>query len=219
MDDQTVMDKALSTPNIEKKPSSLRYYQDGPPDSIDINDWQLVISGQLAQKIQLCFSDIMRLNQITQHRRMVCVCNWSIKRHWSGVLLQDILQLAGIDATRTDNLYLKQTSIGTREKGCYQSTIPLGAALERRALLAHSVDGSKLPIEQGYPMRLIDFGLYGYKSVKGLTQLEITDQYEIGYWEKLAGYELDGTIRKKKYWLVETRKHYFPVQEGEITEL
>lgn len=147
---------------------------------------------------------------------MVCVCNWGIRRRWKGILLQTIIDIAGVEYP--EKYYLKQTSIGTKEKGIYQSTIPLRDALSRRALLIHSVDGEKLPIENGFPLRLIDFGLYGYKSVKGLTNLEVSEQYEQGEWEIKAGYDIDGTIRSKKYWMVDLAGFRFAETPGEIKD-
>jgi len=80
-------------------------------------------------------------------------------------------QLLGWLSLGAKKLYLKQTSIGHKEKGVYQATIPLEDALVRRALLIHSVDGEPLPLNK-LALRLLDFGLYGYKNVKG-ANLEI----------------------------------------------
>lgn len=148
---------------------------------------------------------------------MVCVCNWSIRRTWKGILLSTVIEMAGV--SKPENYFLKQTSIGTKEKGVYQSTIPLSDALSRRAMLIHTVDGEPLPLEQGYPLRLFDFGLYGYKSVKGLRFLEVTDQFDIGEWERRAGYNKDGVIRPKKYWMVDLKKWNFAKDPGEVTDL
>ena len=202
--------------NIKRKPSSLRYYQDGPPESVDLKKWRLSVNGLVEKELTLSYPEILALPQIEESRRMVCVCNWSIRRTWKGVLLKDVIEMAGVSAP--EQLYLKQTSMGTKEKGNYQATIPLGDALSRPALLIHSVDGEVLPLEQGYPLRLFDFGLYGYKNVKGLFNLEVTDRYELGEWEIRAGYSLDGTIRPKKYWFVDLRKWNLVTQPGEVKD-
>lgn len=211
------MSKILKTPNIDKKPSSLRYYQEGPPTSINLQTWRLTVSGKVKQELDLSFNKILRLPQIEESRRMVCVCNWSIRRTWKGILLSTVIEMAGV--SKPENYFLKQTSIGTKEKGVYQSTIPLSDALSRRAMLIHTVDGEPLPLEQGYPLRLFDFGLYGYKSVKGLRFLEVTDQFDIGEWERRAGYNKDGIIRPKKYWMVDLKKWNFVKEPGEVTDL
>jgi DMSO/TMAO reductase YedYZ molybdopterin-dependent catalytic subunit len=131
-------------------------------------------------------------------------------------LLSKVIEMAGV--RNPENLYLKQTSIGTPEKGVYESTIALGDALSRRALLIYSVDGEPLPIVQGYPLRLIDFGLYGYKNVKGLSKLEVTDRFELGEWENRAGYDVDGTVRPKKYRIVDLAQWRFVDKPGEVTD-
>lgn len=202
--------------NRGKKPSSLRYYQDGPPESVDLSTWTLKVGGLGVRNRDLSYEQLLDLPQVDQDRRMVCVCNWSIRQRWSGVLLSDVLELAGLQ--QTEGLYLKQTSIGTPEKGVYESTMPLEDALERNALLCHSIDGQPLPMERGYPLRLMDFGLYGYKGVKGLKSLEVTEEFELGEWERKAGYKKDGTIRPKRYWIVDLVEHRFVGEPGEIVE-
>lgn len=202
------------TPFLEKKPSSRRYYQEGVPEAIDIANWRLTIDGLVDQKLSLTYREIMDMPQVHQDRRVVCVCNWSIRRLWSGVLLAEVMNLAHPFEGR---LWLKQRSVGG-PKGNYESTIGLDQALERQALLCHSVDRKPLSLEQGFPLRLIDFSLYGYKSVKGLTKLEVTRERELGYWEKKAGYPFDGTIQPKQYWIVDLQQHRFCHRHGEVTE-
>lgn len=204
--------------NRGKKPSSLRYYQDGPPESVDLSRWSLEVGGIGVEDLELSYEELGELPQVEQDRRMVCVCNWSIREVWKGVLLADVLKLAGLEPEDAEAMYLKQTSIGTPEKGVYESTMPLGPALERGALLCHTLNGSPLPMERGYPLRLLDFGLYGYKNVKGLKKLEITDEFEIGEWERKAGYKKDGTIRPKRYWIVDLVEHRFVGEPGEVRD-
>src|SRR5712692_9152580 len=139
----------LKTPRIVKKPSSLRYYQDGPPAAVDVTTWRLAVDGLVPTVLELSYQDLLALPQITENRRTVCVCNWSIRRTWTGVLLEDVLRRAGVDAN--SGLFLKQVSIGTPEKGKYDSTIRLDDAVKRRAMIAHSVDGEALSLAQGYP--------------------------------------------------------------------
>lgn len=212
---------AATTPGVVrnrgKKPSSLRYYQDGPPSHVDLREWRLEIAGLGARPISLAYDELLAMPQVDQDRRMVCVCNWSIRERWSGVLLASVLEAAGVNDP-PDGLYLRQESIGTPEKGTYDSTIPLAEAIQRDALLCHSLNGSPLPIERGYPLRLIDFGLYGYKGVKGLRRLDVTDQYELGVWERKAGYKKDGAIKPKRYWIVDRVEHRFHGCPGEITD-
>ncbi|MFI7277268.1 molybdopterin-dependent oxidoreductase [Streptomyces sp. NPDC049879] len=199
------------------KPSSLRYYQDGPPEHVDLARWRLTVTGLGVEDTALDWERVQAAPRLTENRRYVCVCNWSTRENWSGFLLADVLGLAGFDGA-TEGRYLRQTSIGTPEKGVYTSTVPLGDALERRALLIDRIDGAPLPLERGYPLRLLDFGLYAYKSVKGLARLEVTDVFELGEWEMRAGYTLDGQIRPKRYRFCDLGRHHFVERPGEVTE-
>uniref|UniRef100_UPI0021587BFE hypothetical protein n=1 Tax=Xenorhabdus bovienii TaxID=40576 RepID=UPI0021587BFE len=85
----------MSIPYIDKKPSSLRYYQEEPPesyDSIDMKEWALkIFLPHESTPILVAFEDLKNIAPITESRRVVCVCNWSIRRNWTGVLLDDIV--------------------------------------------------------------------------------------------------------------------------------
>ncbi|WP_253445297.1 molybdopterin-dependent oxidoreductase [Halomonas sp. Y3] len=204
-----------TTPFLNKKPSSLRYFQEGVVP-IDIEKWRLRIFGEVGDKIELTYDDLLSLPKIYQNRRNVCVCLWSIKRHWDGVLLRDVLDLAGVDYD-DPKLYMKQLSYGTR-KGAYDSTVHLASAVKRDAMLAYMVDGQELPLEQGHPLRFIDFGLYLYKCVKAISSIEITRNFEIGYWEEYAGYNKNGIIQPKKYYAVDLQRKFFFDGDGEVTD-
>jgi DMSO/TMAO reductase YedYZ molybdopterin-dependent catalytic subunit len=198
------------------KPSSLRYYQDGPPRDVDLRMWRLAVTDLDGTTMAFSYDDLHAFPRLEESRRMVCVCNWSIRHTWGGVLLRDVL--ASLGRTDGTGLYLKQTSIGTREKGTYCVTIPLQEAFDRGALLVTTINGEPLTLERGYPLRLFDFGLYGYKCVKGLRSLAVTTTYDLGEWERRAGYSLDGTIRPKKYWVCDLRASRYVRSPGEVTD-
>ena len=207
--------KISKTPRIEKKPSSLLYYQEEPPKDLDIKTWRMTLLYK-TKKYELSYNEILKLPQTTISRRMMCVCNWSIRRTWTGTYLKDLFEYLDIQVPKS--MYIKQSSIGNKDKPIYESTIKLDHALKNNAMIIHSVDGEPLNMEQGFPLRFYNFALLAYKSVKGLQTLEITDKYELGYWEEKAGYDIEGTIRKKKYYFVDLNTRKFIATEGEVTE-
>ncbi len=207
--------KIAPTPRIEKKPSSLLYYQEKPPKDFDVQNWKLVILHG-TKRYELGYDEIMKLPQTTISRRMMCVCNWSIRRTWSGTYLKDLFKYLDIDPEK--GMYLKQLSIGNEGEISYDSTMRLDHALENDSMILHSVDGKPLPLEQGFPLRFYNFALLAYKSVKGLQSLEIIDRYELGFWEKKAGYDIDGIIRKKKFYFVDLNTRQFVADEGEVKD-
>ncbi len=203
------------TPRIEKKPSSLLYYQEEPPKDFDLSTWKLTLTYN-HKKYELSYEEILNLPQTTISRRMMCVCNWSIRRTWTGTYLSELFKYLNIKPDKT--LYLKQTSIGNVDKPKYESTMRLSHALDNDAMILHSVDGEHLSMEQGFPLRFYNFALLAYKSIKGLESLEITDKYELGFWEQKAGYDIEGIIRKKKYYFVDLNTRKFIANEGEVTQ-
>ena len=89
----------------------------------------------------------------------------------------------------------------------------------RNALIVTCVDGEPLSLEQGFPARMFDFGLYGYKSVKCIHKLIVTNDFSAGFWEDKMGYDKHGYILEKKYWIVDKRYHKFISSLGkEVTE-
>lgn len=204
-----------TTPFLDKKPSSLRYFQEGTAP-VDMAAWRLDIHGEVAAPLSLDYDQIRALPVQRHHRRTVCVCLWTIKRHWRGVLLRDVLHMAGVDLN-DDGLYLRQLSIGT-DKGRYDTTIHMRSALERDALLAYEVDDDALTLETGFPLRLIDFGLFNYKCVKALRAIEVTRANALGYWEAHSGYDLDGTVQPKKYDAVDLQRKIWFGGTGEVQD-
>lgn len=203
------------TPFLNKKPSSLRYFQEGPAP-INLAKWRLDVLGEVKTRRLFDLETLKGMPATHHHRRTVCVCLWTIKRHWYGVLLRDVLDAAGVNLDDTE-LYLKQRSNGT-EKGQYETTIHMKSALDRDAILTWQVDDAPLTLENGFPLRLIDFGLFNYKCVKALRSIEVTRENKLGHWEAHSGYDLDGTIQPKKYYAVDLQRKIWFGGTGEVMD-
>ncbi len=200
---------------VIRKPSSKLYYQEGPPSEVLLMNWRLSVLGAWGRR-EYTMDQLMALPRVDFDRRAVCVCNWTIRHVYSGILLETLLHDAGLPLEYAP--YLKQTSIGTMEKGSYVSTVPLADAVSRKAILCYAIDREPLTAMRGFPLRFVDFGLYNYKCVKGLASLEVTDRNELGEWEARAGYPIDGTVRAKKYWVCDLQKSIYAPNEGEVVE-
>jgi hypothetical protein len=75
----------------------------------------------------------------------------------------------------------------------YSSSITLDYAMQDDVILAYEMNGEVLPEEQGYPLRLVAPGKYGYKWVKWITHIELVDHDYRGFWES-RGWSDDATI-------------------------
>jgi DMSO/TMAO reductase YedYZ molybdopterin-dependent catalytic subunit len=150
-------------------------------------NWTLTVDGMASNPLSLSFADIIALARQDQITDFHCVEGWSVDDvPWNGVSLASMLDLAGADPSAT---YLSFYSVG----GEYSESLPISVAREPRTLLGYGVGGSTLPVAHGFPLRLVVPRLYGYKSAKYLSRIEVTDHAITGYWEQY-GYSSDAEV-------------------------
>ncbi|MGF1654832.1 MAG: molybdopterin-dependent oxidoreductase, partial [Actinomycetales bacterium] len=136
-------------------------------------DWSLRVHGLVGRELRLDWSDLT--SRPTQERwiTLVCVSNevggeLAGNAVWQGTLLADLLAEAG--PVQDADMVLSTSVDG------YTASTPLEALLESPdALLAYGMNGEPLPLEHGFPVRMVVPGLYGYVSAtKWVVDLEVT---------------------------------------------
>jgi DMSO/TMAO reductase YedYZ molybdopterin-dependent catalytic subunit len=131
-------------------------------------DWRLSIDGMVSHPSSLSLSDLKSFpvrNQITE---VVCEEGWSYIAEWIGTPLYEVLQAVGVVPQAR---YLVYFSI---EPDWWES-IDLFDALHPQTLLTWAMNDGALPVQFGGPLRLRVPRQLGYKSVKFVTRLTITD--------------------------------------------
>jgi DMSO/TMAO reductase YedYZ molybdopterin-dependent catalytic subunit len=160
---------------------------------IDYQQWQLRIHGMVDTPFTVTFDDLAAMELIEQYATIQCVSNdvggnLVSTAAWRGVRLSALLARAGV-APIADQV------VGRSVEG-FTVGFPTSAALDDRgAMVAIGMNGSPLPIEHGFPARLIVPGLYGYVSAtKWLSDIELTrfDRYD-AYWVQ-RGWTQQGPI-------------------------
>lgn len=149
---------------------------------IDPVEWRLRVHGMVERELDLTFQDLVHWGLTEDWITLCCVSNevggdlvgnaW-----WSGVRVADVLAAAGV-------LSGADAVLQTSEDGWTCGT-PLEALTDdRNALLALAMNGEPLPVEHGFPVRMVVPGLYGYVSAtKWLVDLEVTRFADItAYW-------------------------------------
>jgi DMSO/TMAO reductase YedYZ molybdopterin-dependent catalytic subunit len=146
------------------------------------DQWQLRVHGLVDREVTLSWSDLLAMPSVEHMVTLTCVSNpvggdYIGNAVWQGVRLADVLALAGPQAG-ADCVY--STSVDG-----FTVTTPLAALTDGRdALLAYGMNGEPLPVEHGYPVRMVVPGLYGFVSAtKWVVDLELTRFAEVtAYW-------------------------------------
>jgi DMSO/TMAO reductase YedYZ molybdopterin-dependent catalytic subunit len=117
-----------------------------------------------------------------------CVTGWQVLEvHWAGVPLSALLDLAEPSA--------EATAVRFRSfDGTYTESMSLPQARRPDVIVALRMLGGPVSHDHGGPVRIYAASMYGYKSTKWLSGIELTHGEVPGYWEH-RGYALDGTIK------------------------
>ncbi|MEC3975340.1 molybdopterin-dependent oxidoreductase [Amycolatopsis sp. H20-H5] len=137
-------------------------------------DWSLRVHGMVDREVTFSYNDIRSRPLVERPVTLTCVSNevggpYISNGTFIGVDLKDLLDQAGIQNGAQQMLAMSVDG--------WTSGTPVEAAMDpnRGAMLAIGVNGEPLPIEHGFPARLVIPGLYGYVSAtKWVTDLEIT---------------------------------------------
>lgn len=160
---------------------------------IDPQKWKVTIGGMVDRPLSFTYDELLALPQVERVITLCCVSNevggdLIGNAIWRGVLLADLLEQAGVQAGA-------EQVFSTSADG-WTSGFPVELALDGRdAMIAVGMNGETLPLEHGYPARLVVPGLYGYVSAtKWLSKIELTTWDEEGYWVP-RGWSREGPVK------------------------
>jgi len=132
------------------------------------SDWLLTVDGMVTRPASLSLAELKSFPRRSHITMIQCEEGWSYIGEWTGVPLSHVLELVGaLPQVR----YVVYRSI----QPDWWESIDMADALHPQTLLAHGMNGSELPVRFGGPLRLRLPRQLGYKSVKYLTRLTITD--------------------------------------------
>ena len=131
-------------------------------------DWRLTVDGMVARPAAFALAHIKSLPSRTQITHLACEEGWSYIAEWKGVPLSHILELVGaLPQVR----YVVYRSI----QPDWWESIDMADALHPQTLVTHGMNSGELPVGFGGPLRLRVPRQLGYKSVKYITRLTISD--------------------------------------------
>ena len=149
---------------------------------VDIQSWTLKITGMVDRPYEVSYFDLLDMRMVERYVTLSCVSNQVGgdligNAKWLGVPLSEILDRAGVQegADQLVGISVDGFTVGFPTEAAYDG---------REALVAVGMNDEPLPIEHGFPVRLVIAGLYGYVSAtKWLSEINLTgwDDFD-GYW-------------------------------------
>jgi DMSO/TMAO reductase YedYZ molybdopterin-dependent catalytic subunit len=149
--------------------------------------YRLTITGLVNQPVEYTYSNIV--NNFTPYKNvatLLCVEGWSVTCLWQGVRVSDLIKEAGVSPNAN-------TLIFTAADG-YTTSLPLSYVEQNNITLAYKMNNVTLPATAGFPLMLVTPDQYGYKWIKWVTQIDVSnDSSYLGYWES-RGYPNNATV-------------------------
>jgi DMSO/TMAO reductase YedYZ molybdopterin-dependent catalytic subunit len=130
--------------------------------------WRLAVDGMVARPASFSLADLKSHPSRSQITHLACEEGWSYIAEWTGVPLSHVLDVVGILPQAKYVVYF------SLQEGWWDS-LDMADALHPQTLLAYGMNGGELPAGNGGPLRLRGPRQLGYKNVKYITRLAVTD--------------------------------------------
>ncbi|MEK7150878.1 MAG: molybdopterin-dependent oxidoreductase [Patescibacteria group bacterium] len=142
--------------------------------------WTIKFSGLVENPKTFTLEEIKKMNKDDRMLDFHCVTRWSrYDLRWGGILFSKMMDIVGIKAEAKFVIFHSYDD--------YMTNVPLSEAISPDVLVAYELEGKEISPEHGGPVRMIVPGLYGWKSAKFLTGVELLAGDAPGFWE-VRGY-------------------------------
>jgi DMSO/TMAO reductase YedYZ molybdopterin-dependent catalytic subunit len=159
------------------------------PQEMDLENYKLRITGLVAESKNYTYDEVINNHQ--RYKKVVtldCVEGWSATILWEGLLVRDLLAEAGPVANAEVIIFHAYDG--------YTTSLPIDYIMNNNILMAYKMNGVTLPSERGFPFQLVAESKWGYKWIKWITEIELSDDTNYrGYWES-RGYSNSADLDK-----------------------
>lgn len=162
------------------------------PQYVEPDSYRLKISGLVDNPGEYSYEDVIGFhNAYSKAVTLDCVEGWSVNILWEGVLVKDLLREAGPKPEATTVIF--HASDG------YTTSFPIEYLQDNDILLAYRMNNVTIPPERGFPFQLVAESKWGYKWIKWVDGIELSnDSAYQGYWES-RGYSDGGDLNASFY--------------------
>jgi len=193
----------FSSENFELDAVELREYRDEQlssiydfrensikgPQYLKKENYRLEVYGLVNNTYALSYDEIITsFNSTKKVITLFCVEGWEVKILWEGVMVKELLELA-------QPLPEAKTIIFYAYDG-YSTSFPIDYIIDNKIIIAYKMNNVTIPPERGFPFQLVAESKWGYKWIKWITSIELSDNTNYrGYWES-RGYSNNADINK-----------------------
>ncbi|MGB8522796.1 MAG: molybdopterin-dependent oxidoreductase [Candidatus Acidiferrales bacterium] len=147
-------------------------------------DWRLTVDGMVDRPASFSLDQLKSYPSRSQITHLACEEGWSYIAEWIGVPLSHVLEAVGVQPQAR---YVAYFSIDPD----WWDSVDMADALHPQTFLAYGMNGNELPVGNGGPLRMRVPRQLGYKSVKFITHLTVTDTMK-GFGKGLGSMEPEG---------------------------
>ena len=160
------------------------------PQYVDVENYMLEITGLVEKPAAYAYEEVIDDNRNYEKVvRLNCVEGWAVNLLWEGVLVRDLLEEA-------QPLPEAKTIIFHAHDG-YTTSFPIEYITDNSIIMAYKMNDVIIPPERGFPFQLVAESKWGYKWIKWITQIELSDDIDYkGYWEE-RGYSNSGDVDRR----------------------
>ena len=154
---------------------------------INEEDYLLKVTGLINNPLELTYQEV--LDNYQNYDKVVtlnCVEGWSVIILWEGFLVRDIIKEAGVSPDAKVVIFHAHDG--------YSTSFPIDYIINNDIIMAYKMNGGTIPPERGFPFQLVAESKWGYKWIKWITEIELSDDTNYkGYWES-RGYSNEGDL-------------------------
>ncbi|MFA6088423.1 MAG: molybdopterin-dependent oxidoreductase [Candidatus Woesearchaeota archaeon] len=158
------------------------------PQYVNVTNYKLYITGLVENPKSYTYDEILNHRKYTKVVKLNCVEGWSVNILWEGVKVKDLIESANISSKANTIIFYAYDG--------YSTSFPLKYVLDNDIILAYKMNNVTIPPERGYPFQLVAESKWGYKWIKWVTDIQLSnDENYTGYWEQ-RGYSDSGDLNK-----------------------
>jgi DMSO/TMAO reductase YedYZ molybdopterin-dependent catalytic subunit len=154
----------------------------GMNETVNGETWRMkIMTPEMREPNLISMAEIKELPSVTESFEFKCIEGWSEDRTCKGVRFSDFMQALNLGQKPDDGGsygYVGMTSLN----GGYYVSMDMKSLLHPQTLLCYEMNGKELPVENGFPLRLITPVKYGVKNIKQIGTIAFSDSPTADYW-------------------------------------